>query len=87
MIGFVATAYTTGFWLIGLGLFGEKFYFPANLSSRPLFYIAPAVLFLILHTQLWYISEVTNRSIPVHAGHRKKDCQHTAPASTEDSEI
>jgi len=49
MIGFVATAYTNLFWMIGLGLLGEKFYFPARLSYRPVFYIAPVVIFLIIH--------------------------------------
>jgi hypothetical protein len=49
MIGFVATAYTNIFWMTGLGLLGEKFYFPARLSYRPVFYIAPVVLFLIFH--------------------------------------
>jgi hypothetical protein len=49
MIGFVATAYSNLFWIIGLGLLGEKIYFPANLRYRPVFYIAPAFVFLFFH--------------------------------------
>jgi len=49
MVGFAATAYTNIFWMTGLGLLGEKFYFPASLRYRPVFYIAPVVLFLIFH--------------------------------------
>ncbi len=49
MIGFVATAYINVFWMIGLGLLGEKFYFPARLRYRPVFFIAPVVIFLIFH--------------------------------------
>ena len=49
MAGFVATAYSNLFWIIGLGLLGEKFYFPARLRYRPVFYLAPAFIFLIFH--------------------------------------
>jgi hypothetical protein len=49
MAGFVATAYTNLFWIIGLGLLGEKFYFPQRLRYRPVFYLAPAFIFLIFH--------------------------------------
>ena len=49
MIGFVATAYLNLFWMVGLGLLGEKFYFPARLRYRPVYYIAPVVIFLIFH--------------------------------------
>ena len=49
MVGFVAPAYSNLFWIIGLGLLGEKFYFPARLRYRPVYYIAPAVIFLIFH--------------------------------------
>lgn len=49
MVGFVATAYTNLFWIIGLGLLGERFYFPAHFRYRPVFYLAPAVIFLIFH--------------------------------------
>lgn len=47
--GFVATAYTNVFWIIGLGLLGEKFYFTERLRYRPVFYLAPAFVFLIFH--------------------------------------
>jgi hypothetical protein len=49
MAGFVATAYTNLFWIIGLGLLGEKFYFLEHLRYRPVFYLAPASIFLIFH--------------------------------------
>lgn len=49
MVGFVATAYTNIFWMTGLGLLGEKFYFPARLSYRPIFFIASVAIFLIIH--------------------------------------
>ena len=49
-IGFAASAYTNVFWMIGLGLLGEKFYFTERLRYRPIFYIAPAVIFIIFHT-------------------------------------
>ncbi len=47
MIGFMAPAYTPLLWLVGIGLLGEQFYFP--LDYRPIYYIAPVVLFLIFH--------------------------------------
>jgi phosphotransferase system glucose/maltose/N-acetylglucosamine-specific IIC component len=49
-IGFAASAYTNIFWTIGLGLLGEKFYFTQRLRYRPIFYIAPAIVFVIAHT-------------------------------------
>jgi hypothetical protein len=49
-IGFAASAYTNIFWTIGLGLMGEKFYFTKRLHYRPIFYIVPAVIFVIAHT-------------------------------------
>jgi hypothetical protein len=49
-IGFAASAYTNVFWMIGLGLLGEKFYFTERLRYRPIFYIVPAVVFVIFHT-------------------------------------
>ena len=47
MIGFMAPAYTPLLCLIGIGLLGERFYFPVR--YRPVYYIAPVVLFLIFH--------------------------------------
>ena len=35
-IGFAASAYTNVFWMIGLGLLGEKFYFTERLRYRPI---------------------------------------------------
>ncbi len=49
MVGVVATAYTNLFWMIGLGLLGEKFYFQKWLRYRPIYFITPALLFLIFH--------------------------------------
>lgn len=49
LIGFAASAYTNVFWMIGLGLLGEKFYFPARLRYRPVLYLAPVVFFVVLH--------------------------------------
>ena len=49
-IGFAASAYTNIFWTIGLGLLGEKFYFIKRLRYRSIFYIVPAVVFVIAHT-------------------------------------
>ena len=49
-IGFAASAYTNVFWMIGLGLLGEKFYFTERLHYRSIFYIVPAVVFAIVHT-------------------------------------
>jgi hypothetical protein len=57
LIGFASTAYTNVFWMIGLGLLGNKFYFPEGLRYRPSFFIVPAVLFICLHvthTVLYY---------------------------------
>jgi hypothetical protein len=47
MIGFLAPAYTPLLWLIGLGLLGGQFYFSAR--YRPVYYLAPVVIFLIFH--------------------------------------
>ena len=48
--GFAASAYTNVFWTIGLCLLGEKFYFTKRLRYRSIFYIVPAVIFVIAHT-------------------------------------
>ena len=49
MIGVVATAYTNLFWMLGLGLLGEKFYFIRCLRYRSIFFIAPVLIFLTFH--------------------------------------
>lgn len=49
MIGFAASAYTNVFWMIGLGLLGEKFYFFAHMRYRPILYIAPVLFFVVFH--------------------------------------
>jgi hypothetical protein len=50
LLGFSASAYTNVFWMIGLGMLGEKFYFKQRLRYRPIFYIIPAVVFVMVHT-------------------------------------
>jgi len=49
MLGITATAYTNLFWMIGLGLLGERFYFLARLRYRSVFFITPVIVFLIFH--------------------------------------
>ncbi|HRF49081.1 MAG TPA: hypothetical protein PLC98_15725 [Anaerolineales bacterium] len=49
MAGFVATAYTNLTWIIGLGLLGERFYFTNRVRYHPVFYLAPAFVFLVFH--------------------------------------
>jgi hypothetical protein len=49
-LGFTASAYTNAIWMIGLGLLGEKFYFATRLRYQSIFYIAPALIFVALHT-------------------------------------
>lgn len=46
-LGFMAPAYTPLIWMIGLALSADEFYFP--LRYRPVYYIAPAVLFTVFH--------------------------------------
>ena len=36
--------------MIGLRLLGKKFYFTARLRYRPIFYIAPEVVLVAVHT-------------------------------------
>ncbi len=50
VLGFAASAYTNIFWMVGLGLLGERFYFMESLRYRPIFYIVPAVVFVAFHT-------------------------------------
>lgn len=47
IIGFTAPAYTPLFWLIGIGLIGNSFYF--NLPFRRWFFISISIIFLIFH--------------------------------------
>jgi hypothetical protein len=49
MIGFTASAYTNLIWMIGLGLMGNKFYFSRSVRYRPVYYIVPAAIFVVLH--------------------------------------
>jgi hypothetical protein len=50
VLGFSASAYTNIFWMLGLALLGEKFYFTNHLRYRPSFYIVPTVVFVTAHT-------------------------------------
>jgi hypothetical protein len=65
MIGFTASAYSNVFWMVGLGLMGEKFYFLRGVRYRPIFYIAPAVIFVVLHAThaAWYFSHRIDQAI------------------------
>jgi hypothetical protein len=49
-LGFAASAYTNVFWMIGLGLLGERFHFTERLRYRPICYIVPALAFVAFHT-------------------------------------
>jgi hypothetical protein len=49
MIGFTASAYTNLIWMIGLGLMGNKFYFPQIVRYHPVYFIVPATIFIGLH--------------------------------------
>jgi hypothetical protein len=48
--GFSASAFTNIFWMVGLGLLGERIYFAARLRYKPIFYIGPAFAFVVAHT-------------------------------------
>jgi hypothetical protein len=47
VFGFLAPAYTPLFWLIGIGLIGDSFYF--NLSFKRWFFIGSSIIFLLFH--------------------------------------
>ncbi len=47
ILGFIAPAYTPLFWLIGIGLIGDSFYF--NLPYKRWFFILTSIIFLIFH--------------------------------------
>jgi len=47
MFGFLAPAYTPLFWLIGIGLIGNSFYF--NIPYRHWYFISISVIFLLFH--------------------------------------
>jgi hypothetical protein len=49
LIGFTASACTNLIWMIGVGLMGSKFYFWRFVRYRPVIFIAPATIFIILH--------------------------------------
>lgn len=47
LLGFMAPAYTPILWLIGIGFLGDRFYFPRR--YRSIYYIAPALIFVVFH--------------------------------------
>lgn len=47
LLGFMAPAYTPFFWLIGIGLIGDSFYF--NLPYRRWLFILTSIIFLVFH--------------------------------------
>jgi len=47
LVGFMAPACTPFFWLMGIGLIGNSFYF--NLPYKRLYFIVTSVIFLLFH--------------------------------------
>lgn len=47
LLGFIAPAVTPLFWLIGIGLIGDSFYF--NLTYRRWYFILASIIFLVFH--------------------------------------
>lgn len=52
LLGFIAPAFTPLFWLIGIGLIGDSFYF--NLPYRRWFFILTSIIFLVFHNMHAY---------------------------------
>lgn len=53
VFGFLAPAYTPFFWLVGIGLMGDSFYF--NLPYRKLIFFLAVLVFLIFHNWHTYL--------------------------------
>lgn len=53
LFGFLAPAYTTMIWLIGIGLIGDKLFF--KVPYNPIIYMAISTLFVVFHTIHTYI--------------------------------
>ncbi|MHC4736532.1 MAG: hypothetical protein ACYTDW_19050 [Planctomycetota bacterium] len=53
LFGFLAPAYTTMIWLIGIGLIGDKLF--VKVPYNPIIYMAISTLFVVFHTIHTYI--------------------------------
>jgi len=53
LFGFLAPAYTSLIWLIGIGLIGDKLF--ARVPYKPIAYITIATIFVVFHTTHTYI--------------------------------
>jgi len=53
VFGFLAPAYTTIIWLVGIGLTGNKLFFNVNYNS--VIYVIIALLFVVFHTSRVFI--------------------------------
>ena len=53
LLGFMAPAYTPLFWLLGIGLIGDSFYF--NFPFKRWFFILTSIIFLIFHNLHTYM--------------------------------
>jgi len=53
LFGFLAPAYTTVIWLIGIGLIGDRLFF--KVPYKPIIYIAISTIFVVFHTTHAYI--------------------------------
>jgi hypothetical protein len=49
-IGFMGSAFLNVFWMIGLGLMGDKFNFGIVKAYRPVYYSIPIILFIAFHS-------------------------------------
>ncbi|TSA79060.1 hypothetical protein FNU79_18385 [Deinococcus detaillensis] len=49
-IGFMGSAFLNVFWMIGLGMMGDKFVVDLGRVYRPAYFLVPAILFLALHS-------------------------------------
>jgi len=49
-VGFIGSAFINVFWMVGLGMMGDKINFWPGKTYRPAYYIIPAILFLAVHT-------------------------------------
>jgi hypothetical protein len=53
LFGFLAPAYTTVIWLIGIGLIGDKLF--VKVPYKPIIYIAISTVFVVFHTTHAYM--------------------------------
>ncbi len=53
LFGFLAPAYTTAIWFIGIGLIGDRLF--VQVPYKPIIYIAFSMVFVVFHTTHAYI--------------------------------